>query len=101
MKPVNIWCLTDMNFYRILTVLLLLIGAAVAPQVATAVAAVVAAFFFPRFLEAIAVGIVLDALYAVPETRWFGFQFIYTVSIVFLLLIVWRLKTLLRWYSRD
>ncbi|MDP3661634.1 MAG: hypothetical protein Q8R17_02185 [bacterium] len=89
------------NFYRILTVVALVIGAAVAPQAATAAAAVAVSFFFPRFWEAIAVGVILDALYAAPEPRWFGFQFIYTVGIAILLLIVWRLKKSLRWYSRE
>lgn len=90
-----------MRFYRILTVMLLLVGAAVAPQAATAAAAVGAAFLFPWFWEAVVVGVVLDALYAVPEPHWFGFQFIYTVSIALSLLIVWRLKKSLRWYSRN
>lgn len=90
-----------MRFYRILTVIALLIGAIVAPQVATAAVAVGAAFLFSRFWEAIAIGVVLDALYAASEPRWFGFQFIYTVSIALLLLVVWRLKKSLRWYSRN
>ncbi|TSC85158.1 MAG: hypothetical protein G01um101417_25 [Parcubacteria group bacterium Gr01-1014_17] len=90
-----------MRFYRILAVVALLIGAAVAPQAAIAAAAVGAAFFFPRFWEAVVIGVVLDALYATPEPRWFGFQFVYTVLIAASLLAVWRLKKSLRWYSRN
>jgi uncharacterized membrane protein YecN with MAPEG domain len=89
------------RIYRILVVVALIICTAVAPQAATAVLAVGAAFFFPRFWEAVAVGVILDTLYAVPEPRWFGFQFIYTVLIAASLLAIWRLKKSLRWYSRD
>lgn len=89
------------RFYRILGVMMLIVCAVVVPQAATAAAAVAAAFFFTRFWEAVAIGILLDALYSTPEPRWFGFQFMYTMSIAISLLVVWRLKKSLRWYSRD
>lgn len=89
------------NFYRILAVIILLVCAVAVPQAATAAAAVAAAFFFPRFWEALAIGVLLDALYSTPEPHWFGFQFIYTVGIALALVVVWRLKQQIIWYSRN
>lgn len=89
------------RFYRILTVLVLVVCAVAAPQAATAAAAVAAAFFFSRFWEAVAIGVLLDALYSTQEPHWFDFQFIYTVSIALGLVVVWRLKKQIRWYSRN
>lgn len=89
------------RLYRIFAVLVLVVCAVAAPQAATAVAAVAAAFFFTRFWEAVAIGVLLDALYSTPEPRWFGFQFIYTVGIALALIVLWRLKKQIRWYSRS
>lgn len=88
-------------FYRILAVLVLVACAVAVSQAATAAAAVAAAFFFTRFWEAIAIGVLLDALYSTPEPHWFGFQFMYTVGIALALIVVWRLKKQIRWYSRS
>lgn len=86
---------------RFVIVLGLLLAAALLPPLLTALLACIAALFFPRFWEAVLVGLFLDALYGVPLPRLLGFQFIYTLALGAALFVLERLKKSVRLYRRD
>ncbi|KKU59479.1 MAG: hypothetical protein UX81_C0009G0009 [Parcubacteria group bacterium GW2011_GWA2_47_12] len=90
-----------MTLYRILAIIVLLVSTTVSPHPITLALAALGIFLFPRFWEAVACGVFLDALYSVSEARWFGFQFIYTVITLVLIVVIEQLKKSLRWYSRN
>ena len=90
-----------MFFYRIFAIIILFVSVTAAPHPITIVLVAVCVFLFPRFWEAVAFGVFLDALYGVSEPHWFGFQFIYTFLILVLIIAIEQLKKSLRWYSKN
>ena len=85
--------------YRIGVVVALFAAAAAMPPPLALLLALFAAFFFPRLWETVAVGFFLDALYAAPEPRWFGFQYLYTVIALLALCAVAFFKKRMRFYT--
>lgn len=86
---------------RFVIVLGLLIAAALLPPAVTTLLAVFCLLYFPRFWEAVLVGLFLDALHGAPLLHMFGFQFIYTLALVLALVVLERLKKSVRVYRGD
>lgn len=85
---------------RFITVVCLLLSAALLPPAVTALLTVFGVLCFPRFWEAVLVGLFLDALYGASVPYLLGFQFIYTLALCVALLVLEQLKKSVRWYRR-
>jgi|GEM_PF-1272748 len=87
-----------MVLYRVLIFTGLLFAAALLPPLALAIS-LLPVFLFRWFFEAVIVAIFLDSLYAVPEPKWFGFQFVYTLSVFVAIYAIEILKKHIRFYN--
>ena len=84
--------------YRFATVIGLVVAAAALPPPLTLAFAVAALFFFRRLWEVVAIGVFVDALYAAPEPRWFGFQCLYAGIALLVFFAVEKVKKSIRFY---
>ena len=84
---------------RIALDLLLLIGLFVFPWWASMLVVLVLLFYFKHFYEAIAAGIILDALYAAPIGTLSDFQLVFTLGAIVFVGVVAYIKTKIRLYE--
>jgi len=74
----------------------LVLAAIAAPWWLVAVLASIAAFYFRRWAELVAIGIILDSLYNGPAGWFGGFPYTMTLVAIVTLLVIEYLKTFLR-----
>ena len=83
---------------RIIVDAILMVLVFIFPWWVTFVIAAVLSFIFETFIEAAAVGLILDSLYGVPGNGLFGFQYTLTAVMGLLLLISRFLKSRMVFY---
>lgn len=86
---------------RFVFVLCLLLSTVLLPPAVTALLTVFGVLCFPRFWEAVLVGLFLDALYGASVPYLLGFQFIYTLALCVALLALERWKKSVRAYREN
>ena len=84
---------------RVLASLVLLFSILYLPFWVSVILALVGMVYFPLYWEAVALFLLLDALYGVPQARFFGFVFVaFSLSLV-MLIAAEILKKKLKFYN--
>lgn len=84
---------------RILATVVLFFSVLYLPFWVSVILALGAMAYFRMYWEAVLVFLVIDALYGVPQERFFGFTFVASAFALALLLIVEILKTKTKFYN--
>ncbi|MFA6227140.1 MAG: hypothetical protein WC631_01495 [Candidatus Paceibacterota bacterium] len=71
------------------------------PPYITAIFLFVLTFFFTDFLEGVIFAYLIDRIYGSGNIFGFNFPFVFTIIFLILFLISLKLKTVLKFYSRE
>ena len=88
------------NTVRIVSYLIILTGIFMFPWWLVFIFVLAAALYFERYYEAVFFGLIMDAIYAVPISKFSGIILVSSVTALILIVIVEFLKKRLYFYNR-
>ncbi len=90
-----------MNWRRLIFDIILVSTIFFLPWWVSVMLGVIAAFIFHDFYELVVVGVIIDSLYNASIPRFYHFQFVVSVSLVVIFILIQYIKPKLRFYTQN